>query len=68
MNQKERAQQEEDNSKKAQRGEKEPITSDSIKNAHASGDGSLGRSKSTIQGEEEQSDEKNGPRKGKVPY
>jgi hypothetical protein len=33
--------------------EREPVTSDSIKNAHASGDGAMGRSLDSIPDEEE---------------
>lgn len=33
--------------------DKEPVTSDSVKNAHASGDGAMGRSLDSIPDEEE---------------
>lgn len=41
--------------------EKEPVTSESVKNAHASGDGAMGRSLDSIPDEEELEKREKGP-------
>jgi len=53
MKQKDREQQDTSLDRREQRRGKEPITSDSVKNAHATGDGAMGRSLDSIPDEDE---------------
>jgi hypothetical protein len=68
MKQKDREQQEQGKGRQQERTGKEPITSNSVKNAHATGDGAMRRSLDAIPDEEELEREKNDNRQQREQY